>query len=1231
MANCANCGTANPDGARFCLNCGSKLTLACPNCGTELPAGAKFCFNCGQATVGGPAAATSAAAPAPTVSPSAALDRFIPRELLTKLDRARESGEMVGERRIVTMLFCDVKGSTAAAAQFDPEEWAQIINGAFEPMIGPIYRYEGTVARLMGDGLLAFFGAPIAHEDDPQRAVLAGLEILDGIRHYRDSARQQWGIDLDVRVGVNTGLVVVGAVGSDLRMEYSALGDAINIAARMEQTAQPGTVQITDSTYKLVAPLFDFQPIDGLEVKGRAETMTAYRVIGRKAAAGSLRGIAGLSSPLVSRDRELAQLTSALAALEEGRGGIVTVMGEAGLGKSRLAAEARLAPKTEALRWLEGRSQSYERMTPYTPFRRALATSFGLDPEWDGSRQYAGLKETVESLLPGRGDEMAPFLAQALELPVPPGDDERIRFLQPPMLRGAVFQSVIGWLDTLAAARPTVLYLDDLHWADPTSLELLHALMPLTDRRPLLLLLALRPRRDDASWQVHEAAARDYPHRYTAIALQPLDKAHARTLVSNLLTIDGLPETVRQLILDKSEGNPFFLEEVIRSLLDAGLVVRQDDHWRATQEIISLRVPDTLVGVITARLDRLDDASRQAAQAAAVLGREFAFDALADIAGQGAALEESLSVLQRRDLVRETARLPERRYAFKHALTHDAAYDSLLLSRRRHLHHMAAEALRRRTPDEAAEIARHYLEARQSAAALPFLVRAGQQAAAAYATPEAISFFARALENEQHGDTAAVRAAYEGLAALQSIGAEPQAALDTYQRMLAAAEARGDLPMTISALNKMGSLLALTMGQFEQAEQYLGRAEQLAAGDADPEGYAELSIVRCQMCTAQADFDSVVRYMDGVVTSSIKSGNQHNLSLSLGHKAFSLILLNRYDEARQAADEALRVAREQGDRPHEVMMLALVIPFIDIRDGRLEQALATAAEGFRLAQRIGAIDSLADSSFLRGEVLRQQGRYEEALAEAQRSQEAAALLESFLPFYSVHALSLLGSVYLEISDLFTDRVAQFHGHALRLLENPMGAMGGGIGWVDLGWCALTLGDRELAAELFGKGLNYPTMMMNTERPRYLAGSAVLHALRGEHDTAERLAREAIQYAETYGLRHQYPLVRLSHGRVLAAAGSPAAALDEFVTAATAAAALEMRPILWQAQARAAAAAAALGRDRDAEQYGAAAQAAAASVAAQFQDAELREAFLGHAGRQLSAILGSPVTLDAAPA
>ena len=282
--NCPTCNAANPSGARFCNNCGTRLPTGCPNCGHVNQPGSKFCNNCGFKL-------DAAGAPAADVSPASPLDRYLPPELRAKLEAARSTRAGADERRIVTILFCDVKGSTAAASQLDPEEWAEIINGAFEHMIAPIYRYEGTVARLMGDGILAFFGAPIAHEDDPQRAALAGLEIVQGIADYCVLVQRRWGLPLEVRVGINTGLVLVGEVGSDMRTEYTALGDAINIAARMEQTAQPGTVQVAEDTWRLVAPLFEWQDLGTLDIKGKAEPLHTYRPLRQRARPGRVRGL----------------------------------------------------------------------------------------------------------------------------------------------------------------------------------------------------------------------------------------------------------------------------------------------------------------------------------------------------------------------------------------------------------------------------------------------------------------------------------------------------------------------------------------------------------------------------------------------------------------------------------------------------------------------------------------------------------------------------------------------------------------------------------------------------------------------------------------------------------------------------------------------------------------------------------------------------------------------------
>lgn len=480
---------------------------------------------------------------------------------MIKLESARASGGMEGERRIVTMLFADVKGSTAAASQLDPEEWAEIINGAFEQMIRPVYRYEGTVARLMGDGLLAFFGAPIAHEDDPRRAILAGLGMVEAMRAYRQQMQQQWGIDFDVRVGINTGLVVVGAVGSDLRMEYSALGDAINVAARMEQTAQPGTVQITEATHRLVAPLFDCEALGAVEVKGKVEPINTYRVVRSKPQPGSLRGIRGLRSVLVGRDLERTRLQAVIDDLHVGRGSVVSIIGEAGLGKSRLVAEVRdtLAQSPQAsIQWMEGRSLSYETTTPYAPFIGILNHCLGLTAHLTSAQQYQRLYDQLEAMFPQRGEEIAPFLAALLGVQTPRDHAERVKYLEPPMLRAMTFAHVGALIDRIASEQPLVLFFDDVHWIDPTSLALLQSLLPLTAARSLLLITAFRPRPQEPSWHFHTVAQQDCGDHYEAIALHPLNAAKSRELVANLLHVEDLPEKVRNLILDKAEGNPFF-------------------------------------------------------------------------------------------------------------------------------------------------------------------------------------------------------------------------------------------------------------------------------------------------------------------------------------------------------------------------------------------------------------------------------------------------------------------------------------------------------------------------------------------------------------------------------------------------------------------------------------------------------------------------------------------------
>ncbi len=610
---CSACQAINPEGARFCNNCGARLPAGCPNCGHVNQPGSKFCNTCGFKL-----AEATATAASPAANP---LDRYLPPELRAKLEAVRSSRAGAGERRIVTTLFCDVKGSTAAASQLDLEEWAEIINGAFEHMIAPVYRYEGTVARLMGDGILAFFGAPIAHEDDPQRAVLASLEIVAGIEEYGVEIQRRWGLPLDVRVGINTGLVLVGEVGSDLRTEYSALGDAINIAARMEQTAAPGTIQVSHDTYRLVAPLFEWEPLGKLEIKGKPEPIATFRPLKPLVQPGRLRGLEshGIDSPVVGRNREQAALRQAVTDLLAGRGGVVSLLGEAGLGKSRLIAELRRSAPQAGICWREARSLSYSTNMPHFLSIESLRALIDVPSDGDNVATAAALHVAVNVA----GKEQLPFLAHLLGLPLSEEESMRVRFLDGPALTSTYADACRALLVSLARKSPVVLVFDDLHWADPSSVDVWLQVLSVAADSPVLFILASRPERTAAGWRLIDHT-RELPGvGALELHLSPLSEADSLQMVSNLLSIDALPEAVRGRILAKAEGNPFYVEEVIRMLIDQERIVRQDGQWQLISEIESLDIPDTLNGVLAARIDRLAENDRYVLQVASVIGRQF--------------------------------------------------------------------------------------------------------------------------------------------------------------------------------------------------------------------------------------------------------------------------------------------------------------------------------------------------------------------------------------------------------------------------------------------------------------------------------------------------------------------------------------------------------------------------------------------------------------------------------
>jgi ABC-type oligopeptide transport system substrate-binding subunit/class 3 adenylate cyclase len=657
------------------------------------------------------------------------------------------------QRKPLTILFTDIVGSTSIAENLDPEEWKEIVSGAHRLVGEAVERYGGTIAQYLGDGALAFFGAPLTHEDDPLRAVRAGLDIQTAIAGYR---LELTGLveDFQMRIGVHTGLVVVGLVGGEGRQEYLALGDAVNLAARLQTAAPPGGVLLSGATARLVEAAVELEAVGPLQLKGKAEAVQAYKALRLRPQPLSGRGLPGLVSPLVGREAELKRLQDTFVALGQGRGQIVLVMGEAGIGKTRLVQEARLAyqersTELPALRWLEGRSLSYGAGLAFWPVIQMLRADLGLSDADPPPRLKVALRRRLNSLFGEGAEEVYPYLAHLLGVKLEGEAAAQVQSLEAGALKERLCQAVCSSFQRLAEEQPTVLVFEDLHWADASSLELIGELLSLTDRTPLMALGLMRPDRTHGSWQLKVKAETDYPHRYTEIGLDALSTQQSQELVEGILHSQDFPEKLRGFILERAEGNPFYLEEILRHLIEQGALVQEDSRWHSLGEIDPHCLPQTLQGVLLARVDSLPEGARHTLQVASVIGRSFLFRLLQATEEDSAGLEAHLALLQRQDLVRELRRQPEREYIFKHSLTQDAAYSSLPLERRKEVHHRAALALEQAFAGRQEEfygiLAHHYAAAGERRQAVEYLIKAGDRARFLPAAQEAVEYYQRAL------------------------------------------------------------------------------------------------------------------------------------------------------------------------------------------------------------------------------------------------------------------------------------------------------------------------------------------------------------------------------------------------------------------------------------------------------------------------------------------------------
>jgi class 3 adenylate cyclase/tetratricopeptide (TPR) repeat protein len=782
------------------------MEFHCPSCAGITPATGKFCKECGYDLK----KPNEEPAPINYSEPQS----YTPKHLTEKILNARSSIE--GERKLVTVLFADVANYTTMAEKLDPEEIHQIMDGCFKILMDEIHRYEGTINQFTGDGVMALFGAPVSHEDHAQRACYAALSIQKAMDKYGTEVTKNAGVDFEMRIGINTGRVIVGAIGEDLRMDYTAVGDTTNLAARIQQTARPGEVWLSKNTQNIISGFFQMESVGDHELKGIAEKQAIFKLLAEhkevrtRFEAGLARGITGL----VGRRPEMQILEEAWERARAGETRLVDIVGEAGVGKSRLIYEFQKAIADDAT-FLTAVCIHYGRNINFLPVIDIVRATFGIEEGM--SEEEAGRR--IQEKSTAELAKMIPFYRNLLSLKV---DDEGFNSLNPEGRKFGTFEAVKQLLWSVSESKPLVVFVEDVHWIDKISEEFFVFFSHSIQSKKILMLSAYRPE-GAPGW----AKGPYYRH----LGIEPLSEKSSGHLLRNILGGGELDPELEKMIVARTGGNPFFVEEMVRELMERNELIKDGKGYVLGNPIDRLDIPETVQGIIAARMDRLSEDLKKTMQVASVIGRDFAYKILRSILELGDELRTHLTNLVGLEVLYEKALYPELEYIFKHALTQEVAYESLLKQRRREIHGRIAgtiEELYANRLEQHYELLAHHWELSESPErAIEYLVLAGEKSNRAMAASSAVSFFSKALEllekSKNTSDPSLVLRIKIGRARpLHSMG-EIEKALGDFEESIRLANQSNDQKTALACLNAIPLLIYNTTlkdrvpGYYEQA------------------------------------------------------------------------------------------------------------------------------------------------------------------------------------------------------------------------------------------------------------------------------------------------------------------------------------------------------------------------------------------------------------------------------
>jgi class 3 adenylate cyclase len=912
-------------------------------------AGCKYCDRCG---------APLAATPAQPIAPRrfASPESYTPRHLAEKILTSKAALE--GERKQVTVLFADLKGSMELLADRDPEEARTLLDPVLERMIEAVHRYEGTVNQVMGDGIMALFGAPVAHEDHAVRACYAALDLQRAMRRLTEALRQSHGVTIEVRVGLNSGEVVVRAISSDLHLDYTAVGQTTHLAARMEQLASPGTTLLTADTLRLAEGYVEVKPLGAMPVKGLPAPVDAYELIGAGARRSRLSAAAarGLSR-FVGRDAEIEQLREALGRAAGGHGQVVAIVGEPGVGKSRLVWEVTHSHRTHGWLILQAGAVSYGKATPYRPVIDLLKGYLQI-----GDRdEPRAVREKVTGKLLALDRALEPALPAFLALLDVPVEDRRWEALDLPQRRQRTIDALRRLLLRESQVQPLLVLFEDLHWIDAETQAALERLVESLPAARILLLVNYRPE------YRHDWGGKTF---YRQLQLDPLGPENAAALLETLLGGDASLEPLKPLLLARTEGNPFFLEESVRSLVDDGMLVGERGAYRLLKAPETIHVPATVQAILAARIDRLPAEDKDLLQTAAVVGTDVPVAVLAAVAGRAAdALADGLARLQAAEFLYEARLFPDAAYTFKHALTHEVAYGSLLQERRRALHARAVAAIESLYPERLAEhverLAHHALRGETWEKAVAYFRQAGGKAAERSAHREAAACFEQALEALEHlpqqteWQERAIDLHFEASRDLVVLG-ERARSIDHVRRAEALAGLLGDERRLALALLLLAGR-AWNWGDSDRGAELAQRALAIASGLGDASLQASANLQLALIGQSRGDYRQSAEALSWVVETQqgerrhdwlvTRTGGSVNVR---GRLAWCLAELGEFAEATAHAEEAIRIA-SQADHPTSLVVSCRSLGFVFLRRGAISQAIAPlerAVELCRVSARV---------------------------------------------------------------------------------------------------------------------------------------------------------------------------------------------------------------------------------------------------------------------------------------